>query len=269
MSKKHDRQSFLGAKSEETIKNLRAAIVGLGGGGSHIAQQLAHVGVGNLFLFDFDAVDEEGTNLNRLVGATEADAADGTLKVEVAKQRITAIDSTINVIAFSSPWQNNHEHLRYCDVIFGCVDSLLQRRDLESAARRFLVPYIDIGMDVHEMEQGYFVIGGQVVLSMPGQPCMRCLGILREDALAAEAAEYGAAGSRPQVIWSNGVLASAAVGIFMQLVTPWGKEHNKTILLEYDGNCQTVSLSNKLKYLNDIKCSHYLTQQELGDPFLE
>jgi len=104
---------------------------------------------------------------------------------------------------------------------------------------------------------------------MPGQPCMRCLGILREDALAAEAAEYGAAGSRPQVIWSNGVLASAAVGIFMQLVTPWGKEHNKTILLEYDGNCQTVSLSNKLKYLNDIKCSHYLTQQELGDPFLE
>lgn len=265
---KHQRQSFLGSESENILKGLRVAIIGLGGGGSHIAQQLAHVGVANLFLFDFDTIDQEGTNLNRLVGATEADVKEEKLKVDIAKRLISGIDPTTNVSTFNSHWQDNNETLRYCDVIFGCVDSLLQRRDLESAARRFLIPYIDIGMDVNEVQK-HFVISGQVVLSMPGQPCMRCLGILQDNTLAAEAAMYGAAGSRPQVIWSNGVLASIAVGVFMQLVTPWSKQHGKTILLEYDGNAQTVKPSTRLKYINQIKCSHFSTPQELGDPFLQ
>lgn len=264
---KHQRQSFLGSESENILKNLRVGIVGLGGGGSHIAQQLAYIGIGNLFLIDFDTVDKEGTNLNRLVGATEADVKSETLKVDVAKRLVSGADSSINVLLYPSHWQEKQEIIRHCDVIFGCVDSLLQRRDLESVARRYLIPYIDIGMDVNEI-QDYFAISGQVVLSMPGGPCLSCLGILQEDLLAAEAANYGAAGSRPQVIWSNGVLASAAVGVFMQLVTPWGNENKKTILLEYDGNSQTVKSSNKLLYLDDIKCSHYSTQDDLGDPFL-
>jgi hypothetical protein len=36
-----------------------------------------------------------------------------------------------------------------------------------------------------------------------------------------EAEKYGAAGSRPQVVWPNGVLASTAVGLAVQLLTPW------------------------------------------------
>ena len=39
-------------------------------------------------------------------------------------------------------------------------------------------------MDIHEF-QDYFLITGQVALSLPEKPCMKCLGILREDALAA------------------------------------------------------------------------------------
>src|ERR1700730_12183464 len=39
--------------------------------------------------------------------------------------------------------------LRRCDVIFGCVDSYRERDELERFMRRFLIPYIDIGMDVH------------------------------------------------------------------------------------------------------------------------
>lgn len=265
---KHQRQSFLGVNSENILKGLRVAIIGLGGGGSHIAQQLAHIGVGNLYLFDFDTIDEEGTNLNRLVGGTEDDVKNGTLKVEIAKRLILGVDSSINIFAFSSKWQDNYEILRQCDVIFGCVDSLLQRRDLESAARRFLIPYIDIGMDVNKVEN-YFSISGQVMLSMPGQPCMRCLGILRDNDPADEAGIYGNAGSRPQVIWSNGVLASSAIGIFMQLVSPWGKQHSKTIFLEYDGNSHTVKPSHKLAYLTEINCTHYSAQNELGDPFLK
>jgi molybdopterin/thiamine biosynthesis adenylyltransferase len=265
--KKHDRQSFLGPDSEEILSGQNIAIVGLGGGGSHISQQVAHIGIGNVSIFDFDCVDEEGTNLNRLVGGTEADVQNQTPKVDVAQRLISGIDSTINVYAFKSSWQENHEVLRACDVIFGCVDSLLQRRDLESAARRFLTPYIDIGMDVTEVGDS-FSISGQVFLSMPGQPCMQCLGLLPEGVLAEEAGQYGAAGSRPQVIWSNGILASAAVGLLMQLVTPWQKNPVPSILLEYDGNLGTVIQSRKLAYLSEIKCGHYPVE-EIGDPFLQ
>jgi molybdopterin/thiamine biosynthesis adenylyltransferase len=65
------RQSFLGDNSDDALQHLRVAIVGLGGGGSHIAQQLAHLGVGQFVLVDPDRIEE--SNLNRLVGGTVAD----------------------------------------------------------------------------------------------------------------------------------------------------------------------------------------------------
>jgi molybdopterin-synthase adenylyltransferase len=46
MSERYARQSFLGPKSKEVFKNCRVCIIGLGGGGSHVVQQLAHIGIG-------------------------------------------------------------------------------------------------------------------------------------------------------------------------------------------------------------------------------
>ena len=77
-----------------------------------------------------------------------------------------------------------------------------------------------IGMDVHQAAGG-FSISGQTVLSAPGGRCLWCLGILTEDRIAREAEHYGKAGSRPQVVWPNGVLASIGVGLFVQLLCPW------------------------------------------------
>lgn len=264
---KHNRQSFLGPNSESTLRSIRAAIIGLGGGGSHIAQQLAHIGVGNLFLIDPDTIDKEGTNLNRLIGGTEKDVQEETLKVEIAKRLISSVDSKIQVRTFATRWQENLPVLRDVDVVFGGIDGLLQRRDIESATRRYMTPYIDIGMDVHEIDSR-FSVSGQVTLSTPGQPCMKCMGIIRDDHLAQEAGLYGAAGGRPQVVWSNGVLASAAVGLFMQLVTPWAADFQPIRLLEYDGNRQTLMPSRKLKYRDQIECNHFIHPVELGDPFL-
>ena len=121
-------------------------------------------------------------------------------------------------------------------------------------------------MDVHPLES-QFAISGQVILSMPGELCMKCMGFLREDLLAREAENYGAAGSRPQVIWPNGVLASFAVGIFVQLITPWHKKHGRLWYLEYDGNSQTVATSNRLEHLKGVTCTHFSSLEDLGDPF--
>ena len=139
------RQSFLGAESDQILSSLRVAIVGLGGGGSHIAQQLAHVGIGNFVLIDFDRID--ASNLNRLVGATAKDVKQTTLKVEIIRKRIKAINPLANVKSIAEHWQEPEASicLRDCDAIFGCVDRFADRRDLEATARRYLIPYIDKG----------------------------------------------------------------------------------------------------------------------------
>src|ERR1700674_634437 len=121
---KHNRlasQSFLGSNSPEILARARIAIIGLGGGGSHIALQLAHVGIGNLVVVDYDQVEER--NLNRMVGATARDARFGTLKTAVIRRVIKRVNPQGSVLAVSRKWQEEAEVLRDCDVIFGCVDT--------------------------------------------------------------------------------------------------------------------------------------------------
>jgi hypothetical protein len=264
MKERLKRQSFLGPRSDQILGDCVVAIVGLGGGGSHIAQQLAHLGVSSFLLFDPDKVEE--SNLNRLIGATAQDVLDETLKTTVASRLIKGINPGATVDCINGKWQERHYLLRGCDVIWGCLDSYGDRYQLEVAARRYLLPYIDIGMDVHESD-GAFCVSGQVILSMPDHLCMRCLGFLREDLLAREAENYGAAGGRPQVVWANGTLASAAVGVFTQIFTPWHKAHAPSVYLEYDGNTQSLTSSNRLAYMRDKRCPHFVDFRDLGDPF--
>lgn len=257
------RQSFLSADSETVLERSRAALVGLGGGGSHIAQQLAHIGLGHFLVIDPDFIED--TNLNRLVGATLEDVRLGTAKVDIAERVIKSVNPSAEVVKRLASWTEVTAELRDVDVIFACVDSMGCRSELDSFARRFLIPLIDIGMDVHELD-GEFSISGQVVLSMPGRSCMRCMGLVTDEALAKEAARYGAAGGKPQVVWPNGSLASVSVGFFMKLVTPWETQKAPPLLLEYDGDMQTVTPSNKLAYL-PANCKHFNCLDELGDPF--
>lgn len=256
------RQSFLGRDSERTLKTTRAGIAGLGGGGSHVCQQLAHVGVGNYALADEQTIED--TNLNRLVGATAADVAAARLKTEIAKRVILGIRPDAKVSAEPKAWQEQASRFRRMDVIFGCVDSFSERDQLERFARRYLIPYIDIGMDVYR-HGDRFHVSGQIAVSLPGRACLRCMGVLREDLLAEEASRYGAAGARQQVVWTNGVLASSAVGEFMKLVTPWSPKA-PVPLLEYDADIGTVVASSKLPYLPPA-CRHFRGRDDLGDPF--
>lgn len=259
-----DRQSFLGENSGTILRNSRVAVVGLGGGGSHIAQQLAHLGVGEFVLIDPDVVED--TNLNRLVGATQQDVDEGMPKSSVSARMVLGVNPGAKVRTETTQWQTCAVALRSCDVIFGCVDSIGERAQLEAAARRYLVPYIDIGMDVHKVNDE-FCVGGQVALSVPGGPCLRCMGIVNESALKLEAELYGAAGGRPQVVWPNGILASLAVGFFVHLTTPWCRPRDLSVLIEFDGNSQTVLPSTKLGYLDMNTCRHFASLADVGDPF--
>ena len=262
---RNSRQGFLGSQAEVEFAAQEIAIIGLCGGGSHVAQQLAHIGFSRFLLCDFDHVED--SNLTRMIGSRPSDAKAARKKTVVTRRSIKNINPGANVTALPVRWQETASRLRKCSVVFGCVDSLLARSELEQFCRRFLIPYIDIGMDVHATTKG-FAISGQVAISLPRCPCLRCMGILRDSDLAKEAAKYGQAGGRPQVVWPNGILASAAVGQFMSLILPWAKEQRPELLLEYDGNKNVLMTSSKAAYLRDMICPHHDQAGSLGDPFL-
>jgi molybdopterin-synthase adenylyltransferase len=220
---RYDRQSFLGADSESTLQAATLGLIGLGGGGSHVVQQSAHLGIGGYVVVDPDHITE--TNTNRLIGGVladlETDARRATPKVAIAERLIRGLQGEPRIIPILDSWHNATGELKRCDIIVGAVDSFKEREQLERFARRHLIPYIDIGMDVHDLKKQRYLISGQVILSMPGRPCLRCCGLVTDERLTQEANRYGAAGSRPQVVWSNGVLASSAVGLITQILTPW------------------------------------------------
>lgn len=260
---RYSRQSFLGEDAQMIIESCTVGVVGLGGGGSHIVQQLAHLGFRDYVLYDPDSVEE--TNLNRLVGATEGDATLHQRKTEIARRLIHGLQPGARVRDFSCRWQENPLPLRICDVIFGCVDGLAERQQLEASARRYLIPYIDIGLDVHRGDASVPIMAGQVILSMPGEPCFSCMGFLNETNLAREAARYGEAGIRPQVVWANGTLASTAVGIALDLLTGWSGTTLDPVYLQYTANDGHIKPHTRLAYLPSGTCPHY-TSAQIGDP---
>ena len=264
-SPRGSRQSFLGAHAQEVFAQARIAVLGLGGGGSHIVQQLAHIGVRRFVVCDPDVVED--TNLNRLVGATERDVARRTPKIDVARRLIRGLASGASIQAFRSPWQECADAVRRADIVFGCLDGYGARQALEAFTRRYLLPLIDVGMDVHHIPPAPPAISGQVILSMPGEPCMTCFGFLNELTLAQEATRYGDAGVRPQVVWANGVLASTAIGIAVELLTGWTCRPSTPIYLEYDGNVGVMVPHKRLRFTPPI-CPHYPAGaiEAVGDP---
>ena len=266
MNAKQSRQSFLGANNAEVLAGTTIGIVGLCGGGSHVCQQLAHAGVGRFVIADFDHVDH--SNLNRMVGSCPADADAAHRKVAVMRDVIRRINPSAKVVCADGEWQQYAMEFRGCSAIIGCVDRFSAREELERFCRRFLIPFVDIGMDVFTTAGGHS-ISGQVVLSVPGGPCLWCLGVLTQERLAVEQQNYGAAGGRPQVIWPNGVLASIAVGQAISLLLPWNQSLPMHAMIEYDGNRQTTRESTRLALLKDRACAHFSQSGGVGDPFFQ
>jgi len=250
----YNRQSFLGENAQYLFSSICVGVIGLGGGGSYIIQQLAHLGIGRFYIFDGDHIDV--TNHNRLIGGWFCDIARKLQKTAIAKRLIKKINPQAEVKIFNCKWQEKPDELKVCDIVVGCVDSYDERSQLEGISRRSLIPYVDIGMDVHKPISSEYSISGQVILSMPGGPCMQCMQFITEDKLSVEAKKYGNIGGRPQVVWPNGVLASTAVGVVVDLITGWSQLKDKDFYLTYDGEYGHVSDHPRLSYI-PTECLHY------------
>lgn len=168
-----DRQvRALGAAGQARLRNLRVAIVGLGGTGSQIVQQLAHLGVRDFILVDDDRVDL--TNLPRLAGARWWDATFRTRKTQVAARQIRRLGRGAVVRRIAGLRSREALHaLRGVDLIVGCVDNDGARLIMSEFAAAHLVPYLDIGVSITRVDEDAW-IGGRVAFHVPSGPCLAC-----------------------------------------------------------------------------------------------
>lgn len=220
-----DRQTIaIGPASDDALASAKVAIVGLSGGGSHVVQQLGHQGVGTLILVDDDVIEEE--NRGRVVGSRHGD--DGRLKTFVMRRLVRGIDQTVRAIEV--PYRSSHPKgtaaIREADVVVACVDRFDGRTEIEAIARRHLIPVVDVGMTLLSDGERLKSATGQVVLSLPGAPCLRCTPLLSDAVLEWEArtAPRGYdrnpdAPGQAQVVSMNGLLSSQAANLVLGIIT--------------------------------------------------
>jgi molybdopterin/thiamine biosynthesis adenylyltransferase len=144
------------------IFNGTVAIVGCGGLGGYIIEQLARLGVGRLIAIDPDVFEEH--NLNRQLYSTPAML--GRPKVEAAHFRVREINPAVTLYpikcAFSKT--NGFDILQGSDVIVDALDSISVRLELAEVSNELNVPL------VHGAIGGWY---GQVATQFPGEQTLR------------------------------------------------------------------------------------------------
>lgn len=220
-------EALFGAEGQRLIAATKATIIGLGGLGCHVAQQLGYLGVIDYRLIDGDTVTE--SSMNRLVGAQPSDV-DVLVKVDVAARTIRVIqpDARIDPIDDWLESARGERAIAEADIVFACLDRDLHRVAVIERCVGNDVPFFDLATDVDD--RAGLVYGGRVLFSGDRERCPFCMDLLdqeqlREDTMTAATREahdriYGidrAAldGTGPSVVSINGVVASLAVTEFM------------------------------------------------------
>lgn len=181
-----DRQvRAFGPDIQRLLRRLRIGIVGAGGTGSPVAEQLYRLGVGHVRLFDGDRFAE--TNVNRVYGSSLQD--DGRLKVEMVKEHLDGIGLTTAVDAVPKhiTYEAAARALRDCDVVFGCTDKELPRAILVQLAMRYCIPVFDLGVLIDSRDGCITGVHGRVTTLLPGEACLLCRGRITAETIRIEA----------------------------------------------------------------------------------
>jgi len=152
---------------QRALLNAKVLVMGAGGLGSASIQYLAAAGIGELFIADFDVVDE--TNLQRQVIHSLAKV--GQLKTESAKAWISQNNPDVKVTCINEKMdaQALTQWIEKADLVLDGTDNF---------ASRFLTNQVCVATGTPLVSGAAIGFEGQVTVFIPGDddsPCYRCL----------------------------------------------------------------------------------------------
>ncbi|ARB76396.1 TPA: molybdopterin-synthase adenylyltransferase MoeB [Pasteurella multocida] len=140
---RYNRQIMLKAvdfEGQETLKQSKMLIVGLGGLGCAASQYLATAGVGHITLLDFDTVSL--SNLQRQV--LHDDSRLAMPKVDSAKLSLQRLNPHIQIDTINAKLSTEKlaEIIPHFDVILDCTDNVEIRNQLDQVCQQAKVPLV-------------------------------------------------------------------------------------------------------------------------------
>lgn len=222
----------VGLSTQRAIESLRVGIVGLGGTGSSVAEQLTRMGVRSLVLVDPDLF--ESTNWSRVYGSTARDLATSRHKVDLVADHLLRISPELAIerIPESVMRRAVLERLAGCDLVFSCLDRHAPRAVVNELAYQCFVPVVDVGIGIDNIRAAR-LIGGAIRATVvgPGLPCLLCRDIVRPEMITAEhlsPEEYAARRAvgyvpivpqdAPSVIAYTTMAASMGIAVFLEFM---------------------------------------------------
>jgi molybdopterin-synthase adenylyltransferase len=140
------------------------AIIGCGGLGGYVVEELARLGVGRLKAIDPDVFEEH--NLNRQLMSTITDL--GRPKVEAASARAAQINPAVQILPFQDRFckANGKSVLDGADLAVDALDNVTTRLELADVCADLGIPL------VHGSIAGWY---GQVVSQFPGEGTLQTI----------------------------------------------------------------------------------------------
>lgn len=233
----YDRQVLaFGQAGQDILASLKIGVVGAGGTGSAVIEQLTRLGVRRLVVIDDDFLTR--SNVSRVYGSSIRQT--GEAKVQIAAQNAERIGlrTELTAIAGRVTRQSPLENLRDCDVIFGCTDDHAGRINLSRLCFQYLIPLIDLGVVIDSDGSNIRSITGRITYVAPGEPCLVCrgtvdVGVARDEGLdprertrlAEEGYARGLEEPDPSVIAYTTLVAASGVADLLERLFGFGAPH--------------------------------------------
>ncbi len=149
---------------QDRLRSASILVVGAGALGNEVMKNLALLGLGTIYLIDFDVI--EPSNLSRSVLFREADA--GRSKAEVAAQRTRELNPEITVIPIHGDVivDIGLGLFKDVDLVIGCLDNREARLWVNRQCWKASTPWIDAG--IQEIQ------GVVKVFVPPDSACYEC-----------------------------------------------------------------------------------------------
>jgi hypothetical protein len=232
-----------GPDIQATLHDLRVAVIGCGGTGSCVAEQLVRLGVRRLVLMDPDRLAT--SNLTRVYGSYFDDV--GAPKTNILERHLRSIapDLQCDVVDSMVTLVSAARQLIGCDLIFGCTDDNAGRLVLSRFSSYLMTPVIDCGVLLSADSQGRLLsIDGRVTVLSPGAACLVCRGRIDLERAGAELLTPAERARRqdegyapalgptePAVVAFTTAVAAAAVGELLERLVGYGPDPRPSEIL--------------------------------------
>jgi molybdopterin/thiamine biosynthesis adenylyltransferase len=181
-------EQVYGKEARDRLSDASVTIVGCGGTGSVVAHILARAGVGKFILVDHDRFED--SNLERLHGSTAAHVGlvPKPYKVAIVQDLIRSINPKAKIIPIVGNILQSlpRDYAVASNLLFCCTDTAHSRVGVSELAYRYLLPVIDIGVQLEGKEGKVIAEAGQVAIYSPSLPCAYCRHLIDSWQLAVE-----------------------------------------------------------------------------------